>query len=329
MYRKFANVGNWAGRCLASKTGWLLLSFFMQAPPVLATDLAAREAVEALEAYAVYKMAQYPEAFERFLALAQKDNIQGMLNVANMLQAGLGTARDEGAAFEWYRQAADHGSAIGMFYTGQALLQGLGTGADPKRARYWLRRAAETGSSEAQFELGKLLLQEGRQDAALTRIHLAASDGNIAAARYLAGLSENPSSDHEVTVAERLLIDAAWAAIDRAASNGNAPGIVHYLSHDAEVWLRLPGNSQRVLLDRNGLRDFWQLTFKRARHYSIARGDKSYRYEAGGIVVDSVIDETVELEQDSERLRLEESARVRIDRDRVVVEQITIVVNRN
>ena len=77
--------------CFCSR---VLICVSLGSAPVMAADRVSREAVEALEAYAVYKMAQYPEAYRRFLGLAQKDNVQGMLNVANMLQAGLGTERD-------------------------------------------------------------------------------------------------------------------------------------------------------------------------------------------------------------------------------------------
>jgi len=63
--------------------------WFALIPQALA-DKRSREAVEALEAYAVYKMAMYDEAYARFMALAEKGNQQGMLNVAGMLAAGLG-----------------------------------------------------------------------------------------------------------------------------------------------------------------------------------------------------------------------------------------------
>jgi TPR repeat protein len=260
-------------------------------------DRASREAVEALEAYAVYKMGRYGEAYARFLALARKNNIQGMLNAANMLQAGLGTGRDEAAALALYRGAAGKGSATGMFYTGLAYLHGRGADRDPAQARRWLRMAGDAGSSEAQLELGKLLLRDGDEEAGLDW---------IGRARFA----------------------AAWRLIDRAAANRNAPGVVHYLARDAEIRLRLPGLQNWMHLDRRGLRDFWQQTFDRALRYGMQREISEYRPRDGAIAVDSVIDETIGLDGHDERLRLRESALVRIANDRVVIERLSIVIER-
>ena len=85
--------------------------WFALIPQALA-DKRSREAVEALEAYAVYKMAMYDEAYVRFMALAEKGNQQGMLNVAGMLTAGLGVAKNLDAAFGWYRKSAQQGLSL-------------------------------------------------------------------------------------------------------------------------------------------------------------------------------------------------------------------------
>ncbi len=323
-----ASARRWYARSRRGPVACLLLVACLWLAPVTAQDQVSREAVEALEAYAAYKMAQYTEAYRRFLALAGKGNIQGMLNVANMLQAGQGIGRDEAAALEWYRKAADRGSAIGMFYTGRAYQHGRGTAVDPERARFWLHRAAMAGSSEAQLEFGKLLLRAGEEQEAREWIGRAARDGDSSAARFLAGLDRADGGSERIGATERALIDDAWAAIDRAAQHRNAPGTVHYLAHGADIRLRLPGSSNWIRMKRRQWQDFWQRSFDRASAYSMQRGPLEYRLRGDRIQVASVIEEKVVTDAGDERLRLEEVALVRITNDRVVIERLSVVIER-
>ncbi|HRJ62484.1 MAG TPA: SEL1-like repeat protein [Azospirillaceae bacterium] len=74
-------------------------------------DNAAIQAVEALEAYAVYKMGMYDLARQRWEALAAKGNATAMVNLAAMASQGQGGRRDEAAADMWLKKAADLGDA--------------------------------------------------------------------------------------------------------------------------------------------------------------------------------------------------------------------------
>lgn len=74
-------------------------------------DSAAIEAVEALEAYAVYKMGMYDLARQRWEALAAKNNPTAMVNLAAMASQGQGGPRDEASAESWLRKAAALGDA--------------------------------------------------------------------------------------------------------------------------------------------------------------------------------------------------------------------------
>lgn len=74
-------------------------------------DNAAIQAVEALEAYAVYKMGMYDAARQRWEALAAKGNATAMVNLAAMASQGQGAPRDEAAARAWLRKAAELGDA--------------------------------------------------------------------------------------------------------------------------------------------------------------------------------------------------------------------------
>jgi len=300
------------------------LCAFLWFSPLAAGDRVSRETVEALEAYAVYKMAQYTEAYRRFLALGRKGNLQGMLNVANMLQAGLGVERDETGALEWYRRAADQGSAVGMYYTAQAYRRGYGTLVERLRARHWLQKAADAGSSEAQLELGKLLLDAGETAAALEWIRRAATGGDSLAASYLAGLNRTDDGGSEIAAGARALIINAWAAIDRSAANRNAPGTVYYLAHDADIRIRLPAAKNWTPMSKRELKAFWQHSFARARDYGIQRSELRMRARDGRIAVESVIDERL----GSTKLRLRESALVGLHHERVVIESLTLIIER-
>lgn len=124
-------------------------AFFLVSAPVVAGSVndsddqtrIARDMVKALQAYAVYKMGQYDEAFERYCELAERGNSQGILNVANMYAAGLGTAQDLEKAFEWYMTAAEKGDVIGMEAVADAYREGQGVAQSSSKADDWLARA--------------------------------------------------------------------------------------------------------------------------------------------------------------------------------------------
>lgn len=113
----------------------------------------AREMVQVLEAYAVYKMGRYDQAYERYLALAENGNIQGMLNLAGMYVDGKGTPKDQGKALEWYRKAAEDGNETAMYEVARAFDQGIGVEPNLAKAEIWYRRAALQGDELAQETL--------------------------------------------------------------------------------------------------------------------------------------------------------------------------------
>ncbi len=142
----------------------LLISLsFLPCQPVLADegfagrDKASREAVESLEAYAVYKMGQYDEARKIWLSLASRNNPSAMINLANMSEQGQGVPRDLGQAAEWLRKAAELGDTRGQLQLGLAYEKGLGVERSPEIASEWFLKAAEQGDSTAQFNLGVML----------------------------------------------------------------------------------------------------------------------------------------------------------------------------
>jgi TPR repeat protein len=120
-------------------------------------DKASQEAVESLEAYAVYKMGQYDEARIIWLSLASRNNTSAMINLANMAEQGQGVPRDLSSTAKWLRKAAELGDQRGQLQLGLAYEKGLGVERDPKKAADWFLKAAEQGDSTAQFNLGVML----------------------------------------------------------------------------------------------------------------------------------------------------------------------------
>ena len=269
--------------------------WFALIPQALA-DKRSREAVEALEAYAVYKMAMYDEAYTRFMALAEKGNQQGMLNVAGMLTAGLGVAKNLDAAFGWYRKSAQQGSVIGMFYLAQAYRHGHGTDRDSAAAQRWYRRASDAGSHDAQLAIAELLLDDGQTQQAVDWLQPWAAAGNSDAAELLAVIGGAGVGDGEVAALDRVLITSAWGSIDRAARAGNAHGVVYYLHHRASIQLRLPNLPSWTPLQKDELRALWQRNFDALDQYRFSRGNLQIE-PLGGVSnryrISSLIDEVL------------------------------------
>jgi tetratricopeptide (TPR) repeat protein len=287
-------------------------------------DKASREAVESLEAYAVYKMARYDEAFRRFMGLAEKGNVQGMLNVANMLASGQGVEQNVAAAFDWYARAASQGDALGMYYTGQAYERGLGTDMDLGTAQVWYQKAAIANSTEAQLALGKLLRQQGQTEQGIRWIQAAADAGDVRAQRYLMAMV--PSTGAAVAAHEQSIILQSLQAIDRAMRQRNAPGVVYYIARDAPIRLRLPNSASWRQTDRKGLQALWQSSFDQSEHYQVERSTPELTASGGLIQIVSKIVERLAGPNGERVLEMVETAEVEIAGDRMVVRALTLEI---
>ncbi len=127
------------------------------AAPVLAANQTEKQAVQNLEAYAAYKMAQYQRAHEIWLSLAERGNTTAMNNLANMYDQGQGVEQDLATAAQWLTRAAEAGDSIAQLNLGLAYEKGRGVAHDNRIAADWFRRAAEQGEQTAQFNLGVML----------------------------------------------------------------------------------------------------------------------------------------------------------------------------
>lgn len=115
------------------------------------------QAVQSLEAYAKYKMAQYEDAHEIWLLLAEKNNTSALINLANMYEQGQGVERNLKQAVFWLQKAADLNDARGQFQLAMAYEKGMGVDRDLHQAAKWFEKAADQGDQQAQLNLGVML----------------------------------------------------------------------------------------------------------------------------------------------------------------------------
>lgn len=271
----------------------------------------AREMIQVLEAYAVYKMGEFEQAFERYQALAEAGNHQGMLNLGNMYAAGLGTEVDLRKAWHWYRQAAESGDAIGMYEVARALDNGLGTAVDKQAARAWYIRAAEADNSEAQWQLGQQLYAQGHTSEGLHWIRTAAQAGGLETARQFIQALEGNGTARAPSAAEQAAVQQLFSATTNAANTRNASAMVMAVADDALIHIRLPHSSSWQKLQRSELQTLWQQTFDQARDYRYQRGASQLLHSGADILAFTVIEEQLQ-GAEQQRLELHESATLRI-----------------
>lgn len=295
-----------------------------------AQDRVARDMVSVLEAYAVYKMGQFDEAFDRYLVIAESGNTQGMLNVANMYAAGEGTEQSHEKALSWYRKAAEAGDANGMFEAARAHEKGLGTETDPARARHWYEQAAESGNAEAQHALGMHLIEQGDESGGLAWLHRAATQhDHPASRRYLAvRRGDDDAATRPVAEGNRNAVIKALTTMTEAAAARNAAGIMAHVAADARIRVRLPNGNGWDELNRDELGALWQETFNRAQDYKISRRDTAMQRRAAGIRVTSQLDEQLAPGPDGQQLAIDETAIFRIDHGRAVIHDLSLDIRR-
>lgn len=273
----------------------------------------AREMIQVLDAYAVYKMGDFDEAFERYRRLAEAGNRQGMLNLGNMHAAGLGTRTDLGQALSWYQRAADAGDAIGMYEVARAHDIGLGTPADPDEALRWYQRSAEQDNADAQWALGERLYQQGQHANGLSWIRAAARQGEHAQAQqFLAALDGDGVAAIQPNNEQRQAVLAALSMIDQAAQRRDVDALVALIRDDAQIQVRLPQSRSWQALSKAQLRTLWQQTFAQTDRYHYQRNEPELLSTDDGILAFSLIRETLARGERTQQLEIHESARLQL-----------------
>lgn len=285
--------------------------------------------IRVYEAYAVYKMGRFDEAFEMYQVLAEEGSARGMLNLAHMYAHGEGVKTDREQALLWYRRSAEAGDVTAMLETAEAYRDGLGTTADATEADRWFLRAAESGNSEAQWLLGKRLHDAGDEAEGLDWIRIAAEEGGQMHARqFLSELDGEETNGQAFSEEQRRQLREILARIDKAAQNRDPSGIVAPISTEARIRVRLPNGAGWNEMDREALRNLWQATFDQVQSYDYARSGLELVPVSDGMLAHSRIHERLDGVDGSRQLEIRETAQFRLHGDQLEIHRLQLDIRR-
>ncbi len=111
------------------------------------------------EGVAAYEAGNLQLAAREFRTAAEKGDADCQYNLALMHEHGIGLAKDEKQALDWYRKSAAQGNANAQFNLGVLYENGRGTAVDFPQAIQWYRKAAAQGDALAIGNLGMLYLR--------------------------------------------------------------------------------------------------------------------------------------------------------------------------
>ncbi len=185
--------------------------FLFAAALVLATPALAGPFDEGIRALQAGDFANARSAFTP-LAADGDGNAQFMLGV--MLENGLGTAKDPGAAAGWYRKAAADGVASAQYNLGVFYQLGSGVPRDPAQALKYHRLAADQGHSRAQNNLGTIYYT----GAGVARDTVEAWKWLTLATRGLKGEAKDIATENITAIERELSPDALAEAKRRTAA---------------------------------------------------------------------------------------------------------------
>lgn len=264
------------------------------------------EMVENLKAYAVYKMGMYEEAFAKWESLAKRGNAQGILNLANMYQAGKGVPRNLEKALEWYRVGGEQGDPQCLYNVAKAYEAGLGTPADAAKSYHYKQRAAEAGSSQAQVEVAKALKANGKTDRALYWFQRAADNGEAEAKAVLSALKPGDTPGLERTAPEAVKVRGLLSNLDSATNGRDIDLMMDPIKADASIRVKLPEQSGFQAMNKEQLRGLWLATFDQSERYRFTRTRAEMSREEDKVRVVSRIREYLTTGNDTKLLTLDE-----------------------
>ncbi|CAM3039023.1 tetratricopeptide repeat protein [Janthinobacterium lividum] len=88
--------------------------------------------------------------FEQARRAAEAGDVEAQLDLARMLQLGVGTPQDTAQSMAWIRKSAEGGYAPAQSALGVAYTLGGKVPIDRVHGEYWLRKGAAQGNAEAQ-----------------------------------------------------------------------------------------------------------------------------------------------------------------------------------
>lgn len=111
-------------------------------------------------AYAAYQEGRYRTALNLAIARANERNDAKSMTLAGELYAnGLGIARDDAKAAEWYKKGADGGDREAMFALAMMKIAGRAGPANREEGAKLLAQSAKLGKAAAAYNLGLLYLE--------------------------------------------------------------------------------------------------------------------------------------------------------------------------
>ena len=115
----------------------------------------------------LYEAKNYAAAFQEMQRLANTGNAQAIYNVGSMTQQGLGTAKDEKKALQYFQEASKKGFGKASFELAQMYHHGkssVGINKDTEKYKILLNTAAKQGSEEAIVEVATLFFAQGKPE---------------------------------------------------------------------------------------------------------------------------------------------------------------------
>lgn len=138
--------------------------------------------------------------FKRLSALSSTSNADVKYNIGMFLNNGIGTSRNNKAAFQYFSEAADAGNELAAYKVG-CYFAGQFPGTVPTDMASALKfklRAAEAGYDLAQYDAGLTLWKKGETEHALIWLERASRQANVQATTFLARYFSSPSSPDKI-----------------------------------------------------------------------------------------------------------------------------------
>jgi len=110
------------------------------------------------EGLRLYDAGDYTGAFAIWQELAQKGQANAQHNLGIMYEKGLGVAKNDKTALNWFKKAAEQGHAKSQYILGTKYFYGDSQPQDYAQAIYWWEKATKQNIISAGYNLGVLYL---------------------------------------------------------------------------------------------------------------------------------------------------------------------------
>ena len=106
------------------------------------------------QGYDLFTKKNYAAAFPILMEVGQAGHPRAQMLLGRTYQLGLGQAKDDKQAAEWYRKAAAQGHRAAQYSLGYLYFEGEGVAKDQVKAIQLYRQSADQGFNQAEFILG-------------------------------------------------------------------------------------------------------------------------------------------------------------------------------